>query len=1062
VTVLFADIRGSTTIGERLDPEAVRNVLTRFYDAARGCIDRHGGTVEKFIGDAVMAVFGVPLVHEDDALRGVRAAAELQHVLGRMNEDLLRQRYGVGLELRIGVNTGEVVAGDPATESSFVAGDAVNVGARLEQAAPPGGVLLGQETWESVRDVVEAEPVEPLELKGKSHRVVAYRLVGFRTPTASGDRTLVGRDAERLALDSAFDEALDRRRTVIVTLTGPPGIGRTQLAVDALDRWQRERRAAIVQVRCVPEGDGDPTGPFSGLIAGLLDLAPCASREEVDAAVRLALGTDERAPVVASALAGLIGEGIVKRPTEDAAWAAAELIWRRAQLDPIAILIDDAHWSPPDLDAVMHELAAPRDAPVVVLCTVLPEFSGGPANRTIAVGPLVRHDALELLRSVVGDLPANDQIVARSDGNPLFLIETGRMFQEADGPEDDHSGSRVPTSIRALISARLERLTPAEAHLLGAASTIGRSFALEAAASIAAVELRDAVRIAGSLQARDLLTPVLADQGDDLSFSHALVREVAYESLTKERRADLHERLAAWLLDQAPVLQTVLAHHLEQAFTLRCSLGAPGPDELVLAARAATAFAEGGLQASTGSSRPAGVATLGRAAALMRDAARGAILSPLSAARSAVGRLAIRLGDWSIAVESLEPLVGSGDSTYDVVYGLGVALTQAYRGQVDARELLRGRSLLVELLERAPTSDVASSLAGSWKGIDDSRALDLYRSALELDPGDPYALGNVLELEAAASGSLSAGRSMGASLEAAADRCRAEIERGQNQPWACYDLAKFALLAGHSDEAFRSGCLAVARSSAAFMVETSLASLEHFMKVDATLPGLQPVIAFYRLALAALFGDTAVVKELPATPAAAPVRPPVVVVAGGSSLESEAEVLQFGPLVREAMRGAGGTLVSGATRQGVSLIAGDVAEDESFRAIGYLPASVPDEVHVDDERYAELRRTTGEVFSVAEPLQYWSDVVVSEIAAAEVRLLAIGGGQISAAEYRMALALGARVGAISGSGGAASELLQDQWWAATARLVELTPDLAAFRGFLGGGRAPIPSNSVQT
>jgi hypothetical protein len=144
------------------------------------------------------------------------------------------------------------------------------------------------------------------------------------------------------------------------------------------------------------------------------------------------------------------------------------------------------------------------------------------------------------------------------------------------------------------------------------------------------------------------------------------------------------------------------------------------------------------------------------------------------------------------------------------------------------------------------------------------------------------------------------------------------------------------------------------------------------------------------------------------------------------------------------------------------LIAGDVAEDESFRAIGYLPASVPDEVHVDDERYAELRRTTGEVFSVAEPLQYWSDVVVSEIAAAEVRLLAIGGGQISAAEYRMALALGARVGAISGSGGAASELLQDQWWAATARLVELTPDLAAFRGFLGGGRAPIPSNSVQT
>jgi hypothetical protein len=380
---------------------------------------------------------------------------------------------------------------------------------------------------------------------------------------------------------------------------------------------------------------------------------------------------------------------------------------------------------------------------------------------------------------------------------------------------------------------------------------------------------------------------------------------------------------------------------------------------------------------------------------------------------------------------------------------LGLALSQAHRGLPDDPELHRGRSLLEGLLDRLPTADVAASLAGSWKGIDDDRALDLYRSALDLDPGDPYALGNVVELEAASSGSLDGVRGMRTFLEAAARRCLGQIERGENQPWACYDLAKFSLLAGSHDDAFGAACLAVSRSSARFMVETSKRSLDRFSAVDDSIQGLQRVVALYRLALAAVFDDTEMVPTLPSTPGAAPFTRPVVIVAGGSSLESEAEVLRFGPLVREAMRGGGGTLVSGATRQGVSLIAGDIAEDEAFRAIGYLPASVPADVEVDHERYAELRRTTGEDFSVAEPLQYWSDVVASGIEPADVRLLAIGGGRISAAEYRMALALGARVGAITGSGGAASELLRDPWWAATSRLTELAPELDTMREFLG-------------
>ena len=1055
VTVLFADLRGSTAIGERLDPEAVRRVLTRFYDAAREVIERHGGTVEKFIGDAVMAVFGVPLVHEDDALRGVRAAAELQRELGRMNDELLRAKYGVGLELRIGVNTGEVVAGDPSTGSSFVAGDTVNVGARLEQAAPPGEVLIGSETRQAVGEAAEVEAVEPLELKGKAAKVRAFRLLGLRThEEAPGLMPLIGRERERSGLDDALEVAVGGSRAAVVTLSGPPGIGKTHLAEDALDRWHRERGARTVKVRCVAEGEGDPLGPIMGLVIGLLDLPTEASADDVAAAIRLRMSEHERAPVVATVLAGLV-RGSARPHFTDAPWATAELVTRVARDAPVALLVDDAHWSDDDLDAVLHEVATRPDGPVVLVKTVLPEFATG-MSEAITVGPLGEAVALELLRSLVGETPMNDRIVAQADGNPLFLIETARMLREGD-LGDTGEELRVPTTIRGLLAARIERLPAAEARLLETASAIGRVFPLEGVASIGRTALDDVADAFGSLETRHLLTEVGSVHGANASFSHALVREVAYDSMTKERRADLHERYAGWLEARGRALPSVIAHHLEQAYLLRCSLGMPGPDEWRLAARAAAAFAAGGLQAIAGESRPLAVAALARARMLVREASSGedGRSDVLRDAQATAGRLAVDLGDWTAAIELLDSTLVDGAVGADVgagtdtTYRMGVALTQAHRGLSDHPEMHRGRSLLDALLERAPSADVAASLAGSWKGIDDDRALDLYRSALDLDPGDPYALGNVVELEAASSGSLDGIRAMRPFLEAAARRCRGQIERGENQPWACYDLAKFSLLAGVQDDAFAGACLAVARSSARFMVETSLRSLERFGDFNDTIDGLPRVIALYRLALATVFGDTDIVSALPATPGAPAFTRPVVIVAGGSSLESEDEVLRFGPLVREAMRGGGGTLVSGATRQGVSLIAGDIAEDEAFRAIGYLPASVPADVEVDHERYAELRRTTGEDFSVAEPLQYWSDVVASGIEPADVRLLAIGGGRISAAEYRIALALGARVGAITGSGGAASDLLRDPWWAATTCLTELAPELDAMRDFLG-------------
>jgi class 3 adenylate cyclase len=257
VTVVFADVSGSTALGEQLDPEALRRVMERYFDEARTAFERHGGTVEKFIGDAVMAAFGIPVAHEDDALRAVRAAIEMRERLVELNDELRRER-GVALAVRTGINTGEAIAGDPSAGHFYASGDAVNVAARLEQGAAPGEILLGGQTYSLVRDAVSVEAVEPLPLKGTAEAVPAYRLLGVveGAPALARrfDTPFVGREEKLAQLIARFERAVGERTPILVTVIGPAGIGKTRLATEFGAAVQE--RTTMLQGRCLSYGEG--------------------------------------------------------------------------------------------------------------------------------------------------------------------------------------------------------------------------------------------------------------------------------------------------------------------------------------------------------------------------------------------------------------------------------------------------------------------------------------------------------------------------------------------------------------------------------------------------------------------------------------------------------------------------------------------------------------------------------------------------------------------------------------------------------------------------------------
>ncbi len=616
VTIVFADVTGSTALGERLDPEALRRVMGRYFDEMAAVIESHGGTVEKFIGDAVMAVFGIPRLHEDDAVRAVRAAIGMREALASLNTELERE-HGEGLAARIGVNTGEVVAGDPSAGQRLVTGDAVNVAARLEQAAAPGEILLGEPTFRLVKDAVEVEPVDALALKGKEERVPAFRLLDVSAGAAGHERHLdspmVGRAKELSLLEHALERAVTDRTSHLFTLMGPAGVGKSRLVHEFLNG--PAAGATILRGRCLSYGEGITLFPIAEVVhraAAILDSdLPAVARSKLDAVL---VGAPD-AERVAGLVAGLFGWA-EPGATEDAFWAVRKLLEHLARERPVVVVFDDIHWGEPTfLDLIEHLADWTREAALLLLCIARPEllevrpgWGGGKMNATsILLEPLPVDEASTLVDNLLGraDIPqaARQRILEAAEGNPLFveemlamLIDDGllRLEDGAWRAVEDLADVTVPPTIHLLLAARLDRLDAEERGVIERGAVEGKVFHSGAVTTLSPQTARPQV---GSrllaLARKELIRPDRPEfAGEDaFRFRHLLIRDAAYQAMPKEQRAELHERYAGWLAeaarDRMVEYEEILGYHLEQAYRYRIELGAPDDLARGLAKRAA-------------------------------------------------------------------------------------------------------------------------------------------------------------------------------------------------------------------------------------------------------------------------------------------------------------------------------------------------------------------------------------------------------------------------------------------------------------------------------------------
>ncbi len=658
VTVLFGDV---TPSGGQLDPESLRHVTVRGFEELLPVLERHGGMVERSMGGAVTAVFGIPVLHEDDALRAVRAAAEMRDCLSALTAEL-ESHWGASLELRVGVSTGEVVAGGDGGHP-YASGDPLNTAVRLQQAALAGELLLSESTYRLVRDAVEVEPAD------EGVRLLAVLPVAPGHPSRF-ESPMVGRERERRRLNDAFEQAVGDRSCQLFTILGAAGVGKSRLVQEFVG--DLAGRAFVARGRCLPYGEGITYWPVIEVVkeaAGLDDAeSPDQSRQKLAAL----LEGEEESELTARRVAEVIGLAETSSGAEESFAAVRALFEALARQRPLVLVFDDIQWGETTfLDLIEHVADWTRDAPILLVCLarselldVRPGWGGGKLNATsILLESLSDKESTQLVDNIAGaglGDATRRRVVEAAEGNPLFVEEMLALVLEGGRTSVE---LEVPPTIHALLAARLDRLSDDERAVIEAASVEGKVFHESAVAERLPEALRSSVREhLMPLVRKELIRPVRPEFPGERGyrFRHLLIRDAAYESVPKEARAAFHERHAAWLEsrmgERIAGYEEILGYHLEQAFRYRAQLGPVGDAERAIARHAADRLAAAGRRAFVRSDAPAAVNLLSRAASLLPpdDPARLDLVPTFRVAQG-LG------GDLGWAVEMLDEAIAAGD-----------------------------------------------------------------------------------------------------------------------------------------------------------------------------------------------------------------------------------------------------------------------------------------------------------------------------------------------------------------------------------------------------------------
>ncbi|HEU5404556.1 MAG TPA: AAA family ATPase [Gaiellaceae bacterium] len=740
VTILFTDLVGSTARAEGLDPEDVRATLSAYYAQLRAELERHGGTVEKFIGDAVMAVFGAPVSHEDDPERAVRAALAI------------RDSVGEELEIRTAVHTGEalVALGARAVEGEgMVSGDVVNTAARLQNAAPVNGILVGEGTYRATRHAIEYREAPAVEAKGKAEPIKVWEAVSARSRFGSDVeqklRTpLVGRERERGLLADALERARTEQSVQLLTLVGVPGIGKSRLIAELFQIAEADPDLiSWRQGRSLPYGERVSFWALGEIVkahAGILESDDAATAEEKLAAMVAELAEDEREREwLARLTRPLVGlEGAERTEREEAFAAWRRLLEAAAEQRPLILVFEDLHWADDGLLEFVDHLADwATTVPLLIVGTARPElldrrpgWGGGKRNAfTLSIGALSDEETAVLLQRLLDrpvlDAEAQRAVLQRAEGNPLYAEEYARMLAEREDGD-----LPLPETVQGLIAARIDALAPEEKALLQEASVIGKVFwpgALPGAdeRTLHALERKEFIR-------RDRRSAIAGET--QYAFLHALVRDVAYGQIPRAERAEKHRRAAEWLGslagDRAEDHAEMLANHYHEAFTLS---EAAGLDTTALREPARRAFADGAQRAlSLGAGSSAYDLALQALALTKEDAERPA----LQLLAGYAGRLAGGTDQAELLEPAIDGFVAQGDPGRAAEAATLLGSDYFYRGDMKNARATRERAL--ELARKAPpSSSTARALAAVSRSLhvidrDNARALELAREALKL------------------------------------------------------------------------------------------------------------------------------------------------------------------------------------------------------------------------------------------------------------------------------------------------------------------------------------------